>query len=440
MLAAHRAPTSARSTVFFGNLLARNPKVPQAMEAVAATDADVLVLTEFTPAMHAELVARCGDRYPHRIEDVRPDPAGIAIWSRLPLRGDDGAVERPAEHRRPHRRARHEHPPDRHPHRAAHHAGPGWSRELRDIGDLADGADVVLGDFNAARWHPSFRRLLGRGWTTAHEWLGHWSSNSWANEGRAFPLFVRIDHALLRDRVQPVRVAEVPLPGSDHRGFVLTVTRRSLSAVDQRDERPAAVRDGVLLGLAHLAERAAVAVVGDEQRVVAEAAFAALLGGDAARAHALDHQLASRRASTTIATVRNRHAGRRRRRARRASSPGSRRRWRSGRRSTRCPHPARRRARRRTGRCRRDRRQAGGGADGRRLQPGVAHQRAGVLHHVGHVGRARQQVAPARRGCDAISATLCGLADAARRSVGTAHRPSVRGAGGVGDQLAPAGR
>ena len=31
--------------------------------------------------------------------------------------------------------------------------------------------------------------------------LGQWRSNSWANEGRAFPLFVRIDHALLRGPV-----------------------------------------------------------------------------------------------------------------------------------------------------------------------------------------------------------------------------------------------
>lgn len=223
---ARRAPGADAHTVtiFFGNLLALNTKVSQVMQTVAATDADVLVLTEFTPEMHVDLVQRCGDRYPLRIEDVRPNPAGIAIWSRLPLRGamvplsdrpcidafvdvHDTSVRLIGVHTEPPTmRAR------------------AWSRELRDIGDLAVGADLVVGDFNAARWHPSFRRLLARGWSTAHEWLGRWSSNSWAHEGRAFPLFVRIDHALLGPRVQPVRVTEVPLPGSDHLGFVLTVS------------------------------------------------------------------------------------------------------------------------------------------------------------------------------------------------------------------------
>jgi endonuclease/exonuclease/phosphatase (EEP) superfamily protein YafD len=221
-------------TVFFGNLLAHNPTVPAAMATVAATDADVLVLTEFTPVMHDALVVECGDRYPHRIEAVLSNPAGIAIWSRVPLTGAMAPLsDRPSVDALVHVHGTsvrligvHTEPPTM---RARE-----WSRELRDIGDLAEpgtgdgvGADLVLGDFNAARWHPSFRRLLRRGWTTAHEWLGHWSSNSWANEGRAFPLFVRIDHALLRgDRLQPVRLVEVPLPGSDHRGFVLTVTVR----------------------------------------------------------------------------------------------------------------------------------------------------------------------------------------------------------------------
>ena len=48
---ARRAPgvDDRTVTLFFGNLLAHNPKVPSAMQTVADTDADVLVLTEFTP-------------------------------------------------------------------------------------------------------------------------------------------------------------------------------------------------------------------------------------------------------------------------------------------------------------------------------------------------------------------------------------------------------
>ena len=223
-------------TVFFGNLWAHNPTVPAAMDVVATCGADLLVLTEFTPAMHHALDEACGVRYPHRIEDVRPDPAGIAVWSNRPVRGDlvdlsdrpsidvtvnvtvdvTGDVGVDGGDTPLRIIGVHTEPPTM---RARE-----WSRELGDIGDLAEGADMVIGDFNAARWHPSFRALLARGWTTAHEWLGVWWRNSWANDGRAFPLFIRIDHALLRDHVRPVEVREVPLPGSDHRGFVLTVS------------------------------------------------------------------------------------------------------------------------------------------------------------------------------------------------------------------------
>ncbi|MFZ4718536.1 MAG: endonuclease/exonuclease/phosphatase family protein [Ilumatobacteraceae bacterium] len=219
----------AMLSIFFGNLLAWNPNPGEAMAVVAATGADVLVLAEFNPDMHAALVAACGDRYAHRLEDVRPDPAGIALWSTVPFTGDMVPLsDRPAIDAvldvdgRPLRViGLHTEPPTM--------RARAWSRELRELGDRADEGDaampvVLLGDYNAARWHPSFRRLLARGWVTAHEWLGQWHSNSWANEGRALPLFVRIDHALLRGPVTPVRITDVPLPDSDHCGFVVTVS------------------------------------------------------------------------------------------------------------------------------------------------------------------------------------------------------------------------
>ena len=54
---------------------------------MAATGADVLVMVEFTPEMHAALQALAGCVYPYRVEDVRPNPAGIAVWSRIPMTG-----------------------------------------------------------------------------------------------------------------------------------------------------------------------------------------------------------------------------------------------------------------------------------------------------------------------------------------------------------------
>lgn len=217
-------PNTTGLTVFFGNLLAWNPKVDEAMSTVAASGAEVLALTECTPSMIEALQARCGDRYPHRLEDLRPDPSGIAVWSTRPFDGevaplggrpalvvDVGGVRLLVVHTEP-------------PTMKARI----WSDELAEIGRMADAhhIDVIVGDFNAARWHPSFTTLLRRGWHGAHEWLGQWHSRSWANEGRMWPLFVRIDHALVRDRgpVAPTGVTDMPIPGSDHRAFVLSLT------------------------------------------------------------------------------------------------------------------------------------------------------------------------------------------------------------------------
>ncbi len=127
----------------------------------------------------------------------------------------------------------------------------------------------------------------------------------------------------------------------------------------QGPERPAPVAHGVLLGRRHLGEGAAVAVVGDEHRVVAEARRRR---GPRWRCGPRRRPRPPARAPSgqrTRATVRNRArrcaGGRRHRpeRARPGAWPRCRRRWRPRRRSGPSARPARRRGRRPRGRCRR---------------------------------------------------------------------------------------
>jgi endonuclease/exonuclease/phosphatase (EEP) superfamily protein YafD len=214
--------------VAFGNLLADNLQPNDVMAAMAGTGADMLVMVEFTPAMATVLERICGAEYPHRVDHARPHPGGIAVWSRHPFsagRTVGGASDRPSIDIRltladtPLRLlAVHTEPPTM---RARN-----WRRELREIADLTDERTptMLLGDFNASRWHPSFRRLLAHGWRTAHEWTGQWWRGSWPTAGKPAPVFIRLDHALLRDGVAPTGVEDLALPGSDHRGFVLGVT------------------------------------------------------------------------------------------------------------------------------------------------------------------------------------------------------------------------
>src|SRR5204862_7620321 len=53
--------------------------------AVRAEQPDVLVLSEYTPAAEAELLAAFGHDYPHRSLDAWPNTSGMAIYSRLPF-------------------------------------------------------------------------------------------------------------------------------------------------------------------------------------------------------------------------------------------------------------------------------------------------------------------------------------------------------------------
>jgi endonuclease/exonuclease/phosphatase (EEP) superfamily protein YafD len=100
-----------------------------------------------------------------------------------------------------------------------------WTTDLAAIRrtvdpDRSSVPAIIVGDFNATRWHPAFRDLLDDGWRSAHEVLGAGWSRSWPSDLPGPPL-VRIDHALVGDGVVPTAVHDLPLPGSDHLGFVV---------------------------------------------------------------------------------------------------------------------------------------------------------------------------------------------------------------------------
>lgn len=216
-------------SVAFANTLFSNPTPELAAAALAGSDADVLVLAEFTPGMQAALEAAVGAEYPHRSESVMGPPSsnGIAVWSRLPIVSGGpvevggrtaidvtlqvaGTVVRVL--------AVHTSPPT---HDAAY-----WGRQLRAVRDRAAEGDVrtlVVGDLNGSRWHPSFRVLLDSGWTDTHEAMGRGWSVSWpTDEGWLPPTFVRLDHSLYGDGLTPTSLVDIEIPGGDHRGFAAT--------------------------------------------------------------------------------------------------------------------------------------------------------------------------------------------------------------------------
>ncbi|HEY0481805.1 MAG TPA: endonuclease/exonuclease/phosphatase family protein [Kofleriaceae bacterium] len=68
------------------NLNYANPNVGKTLDAIAAADADVVLLQEVSPAWRDALVARFSTAYPHRAFHLYARMAGgLAVLSRLPL-------------------------------------------------------------------------------------------------------------------------------------------------------------------------------------------------------------------------------------------------------------------------------------------------------------------------------------------------------------------
>jgi endonuclease/exonuclease/phosphatase (EEP) superfamily protein YafD len=222
--------------VAHSNLLFTNERhAPAAMQTLVDTDADILVLNEFTHVHEAALLAalqaaqRDSD-YPHRIGRAEYGPHGIGVWSRFPL---SEPVVLPSDTRLGllttvdvdglpvQLLAAHPPPPIRSAGRRD------WIDGLLRIEEVAGsptGRTIIIGDFNAARWHPPFRRLLDVGWRCAHEDVGRGFGSTWPTDRLYFPPFVRLDHALLGSLVRTVSVVDLPIPGSDHHGGVFNLT------------------------------------------------------------------------------------------------------------------------------------------------------------------------------------------------------------------------
>jgi endonuclease/exonuclease/phosphatase (EEP) superfamily protein YafD len=101
-----------------------------------------------------------------------------------------------------------------------------WQRDLATaarIGSDATSPTLVIGDLNASYWHPDFRELLDAGLVDAHIAQGQGFSSSWPVGRTIPPAFVRLDHALTTAGLVSTDVVDFEIPGSDHRGFVVTV-------------------------------------------------------------------------------------------------------------------------------------------------------------------------------------------------------------------------
>jgi endonuclease/exonuclease/phosphatase (EEP) superfamily protein YafD len=115
-----------------------------------------------------------------------------------------------------------------------------WRAQLRWVEEeirRERGPLVVAGDFNATRYHHSFRRLLSERLGDAHERRGRGWATTWPRNRWPLPPLLRLDHVLVSPDIGVRSIKEGLGQGSDHRPIIAELVLRSGAAALGRLER-----------------------------------------------------------------------------------------------------------------------------------------------------------------------------------------------------------
>jgi len=201
---------------------------------------DVLVLQEVTPQALAGLrEAGIGRGFGHRAGRPAAGATGTMVFSRarlsavrrLPTRFGSYALDvrlpqvPGARGGRVHLLAVHPRPPVG--------TAAGWRADQVTVRRAARGLagpTVVAGDLNATMDHAPMRELVGRGFRDAatearSRWQPTWPSAGVVSRfGVSVPPLLAIDHVLVDEVLRAVATRSYPVPGTDHRALVATLS------------------------------------------------------------------------------------------------------------------------------------------------------------------------------------------------------------------------
>ncbi len=210
------------------NLDYENDRHDAVRQAITDTDADVLLLIEINDTWR-EACSDVAETYPFRIETIRDDGLGLALWSRQPLK-DERIEHRVLDDRpsidatimvndRPLRFI------------GVHPTPPGLSKRgedgrhdsrirdaelvlvARDVAQDPDASWLVAGDFNDVAWSHTtqlFERLSGL--NDPRVGRGMFSTYHAEYALLRYPL----DHVFVSAGIHVTRLDRIRLPGSDH--------------------------------------------------------------------------------------------------------------------------------------------------------------------------------------------------------------------------------
>jgi endonuclease/exonuclease/phosphatase (EEP) superfamily protein YafD len=207
---------------------------PDHLVRSAQAQADVIAVQELTP-QSVDRLTRAGldATFPYRWLDARGDSRGVGMWSRFPIE----APRRISGYTFAFLTAQIRVPGVSTDLTVvvAHLPGPwpypidSWRRDfdrlpvtLSEVSEQA-GADcvIVAGDLNSTTDMRPFRALLRNGYRDAAEQSGAGFKPTFPASWR-LPPFMAIDHVLTRN-CTATSLRTLELPGSDHRGLVVTV-------------------------------------------------------------------------------------------------------------------------------------------------------------------------------------------------------------------------
>jgi endonuclease/exonuclease/phosphatase (EEP) superfamily protein YafD len=242
-----RAPSPAGTLpalrLFSANVYQGNRDLGPIGQEIRATAPDLVALQEVDPDGAADL-QRSGvlAAFPYAVTEFRQSPSGIGLWSRFPIA--DGQV------RDVHGMAVIEATILLGAHRLRlyiiHTVAPlgddraRWRAQLLWVEEeirRGRGPVVVAGDFNATRYHSSFRRLLSDRLADAHERRGRGWAATWPRDRWPLPPLMRLDHVLVSPDIGVRSVKEGLGQGSDHRPIIAELVLRSGAAAPSRLER-----------------------------------------------------------------------------------------------------------------------------------------------------------------------------------------------------------
>lgn len=222
------------------NLDVRNSDPPRTSNTIENLDTDVILLIELDETLKADL-AGVRDQYPHRIEVIRDEGLGIALWSKHPIIDDE--IKHLVSDRRAsihctlkitdERRVRfiglHPTPPallvQQHDTSDERYDSDIRDAELvlvaRAVAEHASQRSpdpiIVAGDFNDVAWSSTTRRFQALS-ALKDPRIGRGLLNTYHADYP--PLRYPLDHIFLSDGIKVGHISRIHIPGSDHFGVL----------------------------------------------------------------------------------------------------------------------------------------------------------------------------------------------------------------------------